>query len=364
VFHDDALFAEDAIAIRFGPSLEGVVQRRVIQAIIGHLVEDGGDALGRPFDRFRLILSWLAFAQRIGLLREFSLHAVGGQRVHHVAHDRIVDAVDLPIWVPLAVQEQVVRILVRLRATVPSDEVDRSFTVLKGLATNECMKGVWSTLQYKNKDRRSTTEYVRQPIYSSEVASRLGIDPRDQARIQDAAMRVIFITAFELSTLPLLIRKRGNVPPRMLMCVPDVDRYADIEVDLEALAKEFQATPSALHKLLGETVMGVVVDGIRDGALGRWHVVLCRREVVLMVKRKVDDARARCVGIGIAAMCKDLFGSELYGTTANIAKAVTGKEINLAKVRQWCSEVERDAQGIGKKNDGVAKPFRADGAVD
>lgn len=104
--------------------------------------------------------------------------------------------------------------------------------------------------------------------------------------------------------------------------------------------------------------MEIVADGVRDRELGRWHVVMCRREVVLMVNRNtVRDARARCVGIGIAALCKDLFGSELHGTSANIAHAATGRMISLSKVRQWCSELEKpgktiEAQGMGTP-DGV-----------
>lgn len=259
---------------------------------------------------------------------------------------------DMQDWVPIGVQEEAVRILVRLRSTVPSDEVSRSFAVLRGLATAECMKRVWSTLKrHKHQDRKVTEEYEHSPIYSSELASRLGIDPHDRTRIQEAAMCALFVGAFELATLPLLIRKRGNIAPRdLLYFAGDIDRYADIEVDLEHLAKISGVEPpipSTLNKLFGETAMKIIADSVRDSNLGRWHVVLCRREVVLMVHRKVDDARARCVGIGVAAVCKDLFGTELYGTSANIAKAATGKEINLAKVRQWCSEVERETQNMG-----------------
>jgi putative ATP-dependent endonuclease of OLD family len=56
-------------------------------------VKYGSDAFRLPFDCFGRFLARCTIAQRIRLQRGFALHPIGGQRIHHVAKHRVVDAI-------------------------------------------------------------------------------------------------------------------------------------------------------------------------------------------------------------------------------------------------------------------------------
>ena len=73
--------------------MQGLVQRGMVVAASGYVVENGHDALGFPFDGYPVLLPWLAITQRPGLRRDFAQHPVGRQCIHHVAQHRVVDAV-------------------------------------------------------------------------------------------------------------------------------------------------------------------------------------------------------------------------------------------------------------------------------
>ncbi len=93
MFDDDGFFALNAIAISICPSTQCLVQCGMIAATSRYIIENGSDTLGFPLDGFTAFFSRGAITQCPSLLRDFTLHPVSSQRIHHVAQHWVVDAV-------------------------------------------------------------------------------------------------------------------------------------------------------------------------------------------------------------------------------------------------------------------------------
>ncbi|MGY4466574.1 hypothetical protein ACVWWK_002256 [Bradyrhizobium sp. LB9.1b] len=236
---------------------------------------------------------------------------------------------DLPHGGPLAIEREALRILETLRSLEPTPEVRNAFIVLSRLATDPRMRNVWELLLERAHTLDGGTRPYRHSAFPlADNSTVVSFDPSSPDQCQSAMMAALFYAAFCLATFPMLVVRRSNRRPVFLLKCDDHDTFGDIEVDLP-----FDWKPSEVN-------IDLFREHIRAGQMSFWHVILFRRQVALMVSRgTVRHDRARCVGIGVAAMCQSAFGSKLRQTSATIASVALNIEIKSSQIRQWCEEI-------------------------
>jgi hypothetical protein len=240
---------------------------------------------------------------------------------------------DLPDWLPISIGKQVVDILQHLRSSASEEKIAECFPVVRRLATDKRMKPVWAQLtKRKRENYRPTNSYLHAAAVSPEVATAIGIDSQDSHQVQTEMMAGLFFLTFRLATSPLVLVRRKGFRPRFLMRYEDADRFENIKMELPP-EFDIQSTDPMMDARYRE--------GIQLSCLGLWHIILCTREVALIVNRStIRDARARCVGMGVASVNKEFFGDHLYGIASTITSVALDDNIKLSQVRQWCGEVE------------------------
>jgi hypothetical protein len=212
--------------------------------------------------------------------------------VHDDAPDDVLGPLTIPLWVPDAVG-------IATRA-LHADAIKRGDSqyveALKRLVSDPRMRKVWAELLKRTRNSKSTFLHLAKQTW--------GFD--DEADRQNTALSSLLYLAVKL-----------------VMSDPTVMTQAQVEAERRKCLDDQMA---ALH--------GGDVSAARDheAKATSWSAAAATR---LVVARDSGDAQARCFAILFADQCRHLFGSPLYGVTAQVASVAIGRRFTERRIRGW-----------------------------
>lgn len=235
----------------------------------------------------------------------------------------------IPSWVPSAVADDARRAWLKFKSQVEREGrippyIERASKLLKRLVCDERMRNVWREL---SKRRRRDGEFM--------YPTRL--EPGEDKDTQQIwAMDVLF----------QWVVFRALHPDSVITCRKAEQRHKETLDKAKQLREDAARlfVESIFRSTLGSSRLPYRELEQRPRVLYRAAKILenyaaenLAFDMNTALKRGRGDGDIHWLALGVAKVCRTLFGSPMYGVTATIVSVALDHDIDARTVRQWCA---------------------------